>query len=54
MGYQMEYEYNEELDKDVLHLPLFSMYTRKIFSDIIIFNMMGVDVGGGGQKWNEN
>ena len=26
--------YNGELDKDVLHLPVFSIYTRKRFSDI--------------------
>ena len=44
----MKYEYNEELDKDVLHIPLFTMYTRKIFSDII--NMKGVNVGG--KKYN--
>ena len=41
----MKYEYNKELDKDVLHLPLFSIYTQKRFSDIII-NMKGVNVGG--------
>ena len=40
----MKYLYNEELDKDVLHLPLFSIYTRKIFSDII--NMKGVNMRG--------
>ena len=45
MSYQMKYEYNEELDKDVLHLPLLSIYTQKRFSDIII-NMKGVNVGG--------
>ena len=44
MSYQMKYEYNEELEKDVLHLPLFSIYTRNIFSDII--NMKGVNEGG--------
>ena len=31
----MKYEYKEELDKDVLHLPLFSMYKRNIISDIL-------------------
>ena len=31
----MKYVYNGELDKDVLHLPLFSIYTRKRFSDIL-------------------
>ena len=31
----MKYVYNEELDKDVLHLPPFSIYTLKIFSDIL-------------------
>ena len=45
MSYQMKYESNEVLDKDVLHLPLFSIYTQKRFSDIII-NMKGVNVGG--------
>ena len=38
----MKYVYNEELDKDVWHLPLFSIYTRNLFSDII----KGVNVGG--------
>ncbi len=47
MSYQKKYVYNGELDKDVLHLPLFSIYTRKRFSDIIfIINMKGVNVGG--------
>ena len=32
----MKYEYNEELDKDVVHLPLFSIYIRKRISDISI------------------
>ena len=40
----MTYVYNEDLDKDVMHLPLFSIYTRKIFSDIV--NMKGVNVEG--------
>ena len=31
----MKYEYNGELDKDVLLLPLFSIDKRKIFSDIL-------------------
>ena len=31
LSYQMKYEYNDELDKDELHLPLFLIYTRKIF-----------------------
>ena len=31
-----EYEYNEELDMDMMHLPLFSIYIRNRFSDIII------------------
>ena len=44
MSYQMKYVFNEELDKDVLHLPLFSIYTRKGFSDIISMN--GVNLGG--------
>ena len=39
----MKHVYNEKLDKDVLHLPLFSIYTQKRFSDI---NMKGVNVGG--------
>ena len=44
MSYQMKYVYNEELDKDVLHLPLFfNLYTEKIFRHII--NMKGVNVG---------
>ena len=34
-SYQMKCVYNE----DVLHLPLFSMYTRKIFSDISIWRV---------------
>ena len=38
----MKHEYNEELDKDVLHLPLFNSYTEKMF----IINMKGVNVGG--------
>ena len=45
MSYQKKYIYNGEFDKDVLHLPLSSIYTRKRFSDIII-NMKGVNVGG--------
>ena len=32
---QMKHEYNGELDKDVLHLPRSSMYTRKRFSDML-------------------
>ena len=44
MSYQKKYVYNVELDKDVLHLQLFSIYARKFFSDII--NMKGVNVGG--------
>ncbi len=41
----MKYVYIEELDKDVLHLPLFfNVYTEKIFRHII--NMKGVNVGG--------
>ena len=31
----MKNGYNKELDKDVLHLPLFSMYIRNNSSDII-------------------
>ena len=35
----MKYEYNEELDKDVLHLPLFSNNILNRISDILtIFN----------------
>ena len=45
MSYQMKYVYNGELDKDVLHLPFFSIYiTENIFRHII--NMKGVIVGG--------
>ena len=36
MSYQMKYEYNEELDKDVLHLPLFRH----------VINMKGLNVEG--------
>ena len=41
----MKYEYNEELDKDVLHLPLFSINIRNRISDIIIDNI---------QRWRKN
>ena len=35
----MKYEYNEELDKEVLHLPRFSINIQNIISDILtIFN----------------
>ena len=44
MSYEMKYEYNEELDKDVLRLPLFNLYTENIFRHIT--NMKGVNVGG--------
>ena len=43
MSYLKKYVYNGELDKDVLHLQLFSIYTRTFFSDT---NMKGVNVGG--------
>ena len=47
MSYQMKYEYNEELDKDVLHLPLFSMYTVYTANMLRhIINVKGVNVGG--------
>ena len=40
MSCQMKYEYNEELDKDVLYLPLFPINIRNIISDILtIFNV---------------
>ncbi len=50
MSYQMKYKYNEELDKDVLHLPLFNVYTETIFRHII--NMKGVH--GGRQKLQQS
>ena len=40
MSCQMRYEYNEELDKDVLHLPLFQFISGNII------NMKGVNYGG--------
>ena len=43
MSYHKKYEYNEELDNDVLHLPLFSIYTWNIFFRHI--NTKGVKVG---------
>ena len=53
MSYQLKYVYNGELDKNVLHLPLFSIHTRKRSSDILsicVDNVQGVyrggDVGG--------
>ena len=46
MSYQTKYEYNEELNKDMLHLLHFSIYTMKRFSDIIIIHMKGVNMGG--------
>ena len=42
----MKNECNEELDQDVLHLPIFSIYTRKSFSDILSIIMKGVNMGG--------
>ena len=50
----MKYECNEELDQDVLHLPIFSIYTRKSFSDILSIIMKGVNCGVnmGGKNYN--
>ena len=46
MSYHMKYEYKDELGKDVLHLPLFSMYTRKYFQTY--YQYEGCKRGGGG------
>ena len=47
MSYQMKYVYNDELDNDVLDIPLLSIYTRNRFSDVgPIINMKGVNVRG--------